>query len=268
MKLTSEQKRQVRNYNRRLNYLKSYGVQYLPENVYVRELEKTYTTTRDLNRRLNQLQRFNAAAAKDVVTVGKDGTKMLDYSRKILESNRRRTLAATRFEMAEIEKRFYRNNPTMRGKQVWDFQLGQRYNTLKSSLKQLEKPISANTRYGINQTEIYTKAYENIHKKNAVFKENFFDMLTKDTVQAGANAEDMANMSIIKNTILKELTPDQISKLYDDTKQMRYLVEYYEYFKRGYDDSWKGGRERKKLNANLKWLADNSAELVKKYKNY
>jgi len=267
MKLTEQQKRQVRNYNRRLNYLKSYGVQYLPENVYVRDIEKTYTNTRDLNRRLKQLERFNALNAKKVVSVAGGARKMSAYSFGVLESDRKRTLAQTRAEMEDIRERYYKNNPSMRGKQTWDFQLGPRYNTLKSTLKQLEKPITTNNEYGVSQVEKYTRAAINKPKKDATFKENFADMMFKDAVQAGANSEDLTNVSIIKNTIFKELTPDQISKLYNDSRQMRYFVEYYDYYQQGYQDTYKGKRERKKLNSTLKYLADNSAELVKKYKN-
>lgn len=267
MKLTDSQKRQVRNYNRRLNYLKSYGVQYLPENVYVRDIEETYTNTRDLNRRLKQLEKFNAINAKKIVSVAGGARKMSAYSFNVLESDRKKTLAATRAEMAEIEQRFYKNNPSMRGKQVWDFQLGPRYNTLKSTLKQLEKPITTNNEYGVAQTEKFTRAAINKPKKDAIFKENFADMMFKDAVQAGASAEDLTNVSILKNTIFKELSPRQISMLYNDSRQMRYFVEYYDYFKQGYQDTYRGRKERKKLNQTLKYLADNSAELVKKYKN-
>lgn len=267
MKLTDSQKRQVRNYNRRLNYLKSYGVQYLPENVYVRDIEKTYTNARDLNRRLKQLEKFNAVNAKKIVNVAGGARKMSEYSFNVLESDRKKTLAATRAEMEEIQQRFYKNNPSLKGKQVWDFQLGPRFNTLKSTLKYLEKPLTTNTEYGVAQTEKFTRAATNIAKKNEVFKENFADMLFKDAVQAGANAEDLTNVSILKNTVFKELSPRQIAMLYNDSRQLRYFVEYYDYFKQGYQDTFRGARERKKLNQTLKYLADNSAELVKKYKN-
>lgn len=267
MKLTESQKRQVRNYNRRLNYLKSYGVQYLPENVYVRDIEKTYTNTSDLNRRLKQLEKFNAVNAKKIVNVAGGARKMSEYSFNVLESDRKKTLAATRAEMEEIQQRFYKNNPSLKGKQVWDFQLGPRFNTLKSTLKYLEKPLTTNTEYGVRRTEVYTHALINKPKKDRVFKKNFKKMLFTDTYQGFKTKQNIKNAKIIEEKIINRLTPDQLSKFYNDNRRIRYFVEYYDYYKQGYQDTYKGKRERKKLKNTLSYYANNAEKIYNKYKD-
>ena len=204
----------VSNFNKRLKYQESYGAQYLPEKASMAYIRETFTSRRDLNRYLSQLERFNAKTAQ-IVTVGADNTKMTKWEKQNLISNRASSRAKARYGMAAIRKR--------QGARVHEFERGEAYLTMKNELRRLSRPLSSLSTSQIRSNEAINLKYREMAKRSKKFKRNFFDILFKDVIQAGG---DISQAGRIEQK-LSELTPEQLTALYNDSPHIKYLVEHY-----------------------------------------
>lgn len=240
IKLTQEQVKAVRNYNRRLKYLESYGVQYLPEHVRVRDLRKDFKTQRDLNRRLKQLEKFNAANAKRIVRVGKDGVKMSAYQRDIMQADRRLAINRTKREMAKIQKE--------KGTQQWDFMYGPRYNKIATSLKKLQKETKEMTKDDVSKVRAIGTAVKEKFKRDRTFVSNLVTIMFENERLIGNT--NIAQVNRITK-MFEQLDPERALNIYNNSRSAQYMVEFYDIYKQIRRDAHALGKEIKKYHNHL-----------------
>lgn len=238
---TKKAQRIVSNFNKRLGYQESYGAQYLPEKASMAYIRETFTNRRDLNRYLRQLERFNAKSAQ-VVRVGIDNTKMTKWEKQNLISNRASSRAKI---MAGMRKTINRQ-----GARVHEFERGEAYLTMKNELRRLSRPLASLSTSQIRSNEAINLKYREMAKRSKKFKRNFFDILFKDVIQAGG---DISQAGRIEQK-LSQLTPEQLTALYNDSPHIKYLVEHYHLYTAKVHDA--------SLDQNGKVLLENELDVI------
>lgn len=213
-KYTRQVQRIVSNFNKRLEYQESYGAQYLPEKTSMAYIRDVFTSRRDLNRYLRQLERFNAKSAQ-VVKVGYENKKMTKWEKETLIQNRASARAKIKKAMAQTRAR--------QGAKLRDFERGESYLTMKSELKRLGRSLSKMSARQIESNERIANKYREMAKRNRLFKKNFKEMLLKDSIQAKTNPEQTGRIM----DMIEQLTPDELIDLYNDNPNIRYIVEHY-----------------------------------------
>lgn len=254
-KYTKSVRRIVNNYNKRVKYLEDYGKQYLPERTSMAYIKDTFGTRRDLNRYLRQLENFNAKSA-EIVSVGRDFKRMTRWEKQKLISDRASVRAKAKHERAKILMRQPKN--------LRNFERGEHFNQLTSQIKKLSKPLSKLGYHEIETNERITLAYQEKAKRERVFKKNFFEMMAKDAVQAGADPEQVDRIE----AALDILSPHQLLQAYDETPAIKYMVEHYHLYTSKAHDAY--------LNENSKILLTNELDeiesmldiIIKKYANF
>lgn len=239
LKLTAEQKLIVRNYNRRVKYLENYGVQFLPEHERVRDLAKQFKTQRDLNRRLKQLQKFNAANAKKIVRVGVDKVKMSKYQRDILVADAQLSRKRTEKEQRQIEKE--------KGKQQWSFMYGPRYKTLETSMKTLKKSISKMTKAEIEKTQRISQSVKYKHQKDQTFINNLITIMFENSRLVKDNPAQVNRIA----DKMRQLTAEEAVEFYNGSRHVQYQIEFYEIYKDIRKDAYALGQEIVKYHSHL-----------------
>ena len=213
-KYTKQVQRIVSNFNKRLEYQESYGAQYLPEKTSMAYIRDVFTSRRDLNRYLRQLERFNAKSAQ-IVKVGYENKKMTRWEKETLIQNRASARAKIKKAMAQTRSR--------QGTRLREFERGESYLTMKSELKRLGRSLSKMSARQIESNERIAAKYREIAKRNRLFKKNFKEMLLKDSIQAKTNPEQTGRIM----GMIEQLTPDELLDLYNDNPNIRYIVEHY-----------------------------------------
>ena len=204
----------VRNYNRRLKNLQSYGAQYLPDTTSMQYIRDTFDNRRDLNRYLRQLERFNAKSAR-IVGVGTDNRRMTLWEKQKLISDRASARAKARFERARILAR--------QPKHLRNFERGERFGQLTAYINKLSKPLSELSYRDVEVNQRITMSYQERAKRERIFKKNFFEMMAKDAIQAGGDPEQVDRIE----KALDILTPNQLLQAYDEMPQLKYIFEHY-----------------------------------------
>lgn len=213
-KYTKQVQRVVSNFNKRVGYQESYGAQYLPEKASMSYIRDVFSSRRDLNRYLRQLERFNAKSAQ-VVKVGYENKKMTAWERQNLIGNRASARAKIRKAMAQTRAR--------QGTRLREFERGESYLTMKSELKRLSRPLSELSGKQVESNQRIATKYREIAKRNRIFKKNFKEMLLKDSIQAKSDAAQTGRIM----EMIDQLEPDELLDLYNDDPNIRYIVEHY-----------------------------------------
>lgn len=215
-----EIQRVVKNFNARLKRLEDYGVQYLPEHQRVKDLKRTFSNQRDLNRRLRQLENFNRKNATKIVRVGKDRVKMSEWSRRNFYNDRRVARRRIESEIGKIQESLSKRVASKAPVQTL------RNEYLKQRLDELEmlqRPLSGLTRSQIRTTTATTEKEMNRFKRDQTFKNNFFDMMFRDAKFTGNYDERILS---IKGK-LSQLSPNQLLMAYYAEPSLKHFVEYY-----------------------------------------
>lgn len=215
-----EMQRIVKNFNARVKRLENYGVQYLPDHQTLKDLKKTFANQRDLNRRLRQLQSFNRQNATKIVTVGKDRVKMSQWQRNNFYNDRRVAKRRIEREIGDIQNaiscRTRKNAPVQTLKREY---LNQRLD----ELEMISRPLRNLSRSEIRTSTATAEKEVNRFKRDATFKQNFFNMMFRDAKFTGNYDERV--MSIRGK--LSQLTPQQLLMAYYAEPALKHFVEYY-----------------------------------------
>lgn len=240
-KYTKQVQRVVSNFNKRVEYQESYGGQYLPEKTSMKYIRDIFNSRRDLNRYLNQLERFNARSAQ-VVSVGTENKKMTRWERQNLINDRASARAKIRYAMQRTRAR--------QGYRVHEFERGESYLTMKSELRKLSRPLSTLSRSQLETNERIATKYREHAKRTRVFKKNFLNMLLSDTVQSGTDPDQTGRIM----AKLDSLEPEQLLQAYNDDRNLKYIVEHYHLYT--------GKEHDATLDDNGKLLLENELDII------
>ena len=222
--LTSEDnaeiRRVVRNFNKRLKRLESYGMQFLPEKQSVKELKQTFANRRDLQRRLNQLKQFDKKSASKIIKVGKDRVKMTEWEYKVFQRDRRVAKRRIEKEIGEIQSAITSRSRSKAPVQTLKREyLAQRLDELEL----LTRSTRGLSRSQIRSTTATAEKEVNRFKRDQTFKNNFFDMMFRDAQFTGLRDSRVDEIK----AKLSELSPQQLLMAYYAEPQLKHFVEYY-----------------------------------------
>lgn len=216
----AEIRRVVKNFNKRLKRLESYGMQFLPEKQSVKELKATFANQRDLQRRLNQLEQFNKKTASKIIKVGKDRVKMTEWEYKNFRNDRRVAKRRIQKEIGQIQSAVASRTRSKAPVQT----LKREYlNQRLDELELLTRSTRNLSRSQVRTTSATAEKEVNRFKRDAMFKDNFFDMMFKDAKFTGLRDE---RLDEIKSK-LSQLTPQQLLMAYYAEPAIKHFVEYY-----------------------------------------
>lgn len=251
-KYTKRVQRIVSNFNKRLEYQQSYGRQYLPDKTSMAYIRDVFTSRRDLNRYLRQLERFNVRTSQ-IVKVGTDRRKMTLWEKQNLISDRASARYKAKQRMRSIIQR--------QGSRLRNFERGEEYLTLEREVKKLSRPLSKLSTSQLFANERLALKYRERAKRTRMFKARFLEMLVADSTQAGTNPEQIARIG----AELDKLEPEQLLALYNDNRNIKYIVEHYKMYRGKKHDLALDDNGKALLKTELDIIEATIAELVEKY---
>ena len=197
--------RVVSNFNRKIARLQKAGYSQLPSKVSIRTIKSQFSTRRDLNVYLRDLQRFGRRGAEDIVTIdGKDFTK---YDIDIFRRSLRR-------EKSRLEREIVQA-------QTMATQYPMQHDVYTANLKARRSALSGKWA-DIITTQVREKLIEEPYR-HAVIYDNYLEILFQDAYQIGFEDE---KIEYIKERLLK-LPPRKFIRALEDDPNIQYIFDYY-----------------------------------------
>lgn len=197
--------RVVSNFNRKIARLQKAGYSQLPSKVSIRTIKSQFSTRRDLNVYLRDLQRFGRRGAEDIVTIdGKDFTK---YDIDIFRRSLRREKYRLEREIAQA--------------QTMTTQYPMQHDVYTANLKARRSALSRKWA-DIITTQLREKLIEEPYR-HAVIYDNYLEILFQDAYQIGFEDE---KIEYIKERLLK-LPPRKFIRALEDDPNIQYIFDYY-----------------------------------------
>ena len=197
--------RVVSNFNRKIARLQKAGYSQLPSKVSIRTIKSQFSTRRDLNVYLRDLQRFGRRGAEDIVMIdGKDFTK---YDIDIFRRSLRREKSRLEREIAQA--------------QTMTTQYPMQHDVYTANLKARRSALSGKWA-DIITTQIREKLIEEPYR-HAVIYDNYLEILFQDAYQIGFEDE---KIEYIKERLLK-LPPRKFIRALEDDPNIQYIFDYY-----------------------------------------
>ena len=197
--------RVVSNFNRKIARLQKAGYSQLPSKVSIRTIKSQFSTRRDLNVYLRDLQRFGRRGAEDIVTIdGKDFTK---YDIDIFRRSLRREKSRLEREIAQA--------------QTMTTQYPMQHDVYTANLKARRSALSGKWA-DIITTQLREKLIEEPYR-HAVIYDNYLEILFQDAYQIGFEDE---KIEYIKERLLK-LPPRKFIRALEDDPNIQYIFDYY-----------------------------------------
>ena len=221
-KLNQEINRTIKNFNQKIARLEKQERELLPSKITKKDLKESVYTRSELQRKLKELQRFSKRGAEDIITT-RGGVRLTKYE---LNEIKRENARIKRNITREIN-RLKVNKPKIFGKsQSATFsQMGDTdYLNLVARRKALEKDINKLSREEFERfTKLVEKTGRNQEYMNNIFKENYFDMLTKTAYYFDY---DNDKLNMLKQKLMS-LKPNDFLKLFKEDKSIRAILDYY-----------------------------------------
>ena len=229
-KLNQEINRTIKNFNQKIARLEKEERELLPSKITKKSLKSNVYTRTELKRKLKELQRFSTRGAEEVITTS-GGVRLTKYElNEIKRENARVKRNITReINRLKIEK------PKIFGKkQISTYsEMGDHdFLNLLARRKALEKDINKLSREEFERfTKLVEKTGRNQQYMSNIFKDNYFDMLTKLAYYV---EYDASKLNYLKDKLMK-LPPDKFLKLFREDKSIRAILDYYPILTNGFN---------------------------------
>lgn len=221
-KLNQEINRTIKNFNQKIARLEKEQRDLLPSKITKKNLKSNVYTRTELKRKLKELQRFSTRGAEEVITT-RGGVRLTKYElNEIKRENARVKRNITReINRLKVEKpKIFGKKQTSTYSEMGDHD----FLNLVARRKALEKDVNKLSREEFERfTKLVAKTGKNQQYMNNIFKENYFDMLTKTTYYFDYDKEKLA---YLKDKLMK-LQPNDFLKLFREDKSVRAILDYY-----------------------------------------
>ena len=221
-KLNQEINRTIKNFNQKIARLEKEERELLPSKITKKSLKSNVYTRTELRRKLKELQRFSKRGAEEVITTS-GGVRLTKYElNEIKRENARVKRNITReINRLKVEKpKIFGKKQTSTYSEMGDHD----FLNLVARRKALEKDINKLSREEFERfTKLVEKTGRNQQYMNNIFKENYFDMLTKTAYYFDYDNEKLA---YLKDKLMK-LQPNDFLKLFKEDKSVRAILDYY-----------------------------------------
>lgn len=221
-KLNQEINRTIKNFNQKIARLEKEQRDLLPSKITKKNLKSNVYTRKELQRKLKELQRFSTRGAEEVITTS-GGVRLTKYElNEIKRENARVKRNITReINRLKVEKpKIFGKKQTSTYSEMGDHD----FLNLVARRKALEKDVNKLSREEFERfTKLVEKTGRNQQYMNNIFKENYFDMLTKTAYYFDYDNEKLA---YLKDRLMK-LQPNDFLKLFKEDKSVRAILDYY-----------------------------------------
>ena len=221
-KLNQEINRTIKNFNQKIARLEKEQRDLLPSKITKKSLKNNVYTRTELQRKLKELQRFSKRGAEEVITTS-GGVRLTRYElNEIKRENARVKRNITReINRLKIEKpKIFGKKQTSTYSEMGDHD----FLNLVARRKALEKDVNKLSREEFERfTKLVEKTGKNQQYMNNIFKENYFDMLTKTAYYFDYDNE---KLEYLKDKLMK-LQPNDFLKLFKEDKSIRAILDYY-----------------------------------------
>lgn len=221
-KLNQEINRTIKNFNQKIARLEKEQRELLPSKITKKSLKSNVYTRTELQRKLKELQRFSTRGAEEVITT-RGGVRLTKYE---LNEIKRENARVKRNITREIN-RLKTEKPKIFGKKQTSTysEMGDHdFLNLVARRKALEKDVNKLSREEFERfTKLVAKTGKNQQYMNNIFKENYFDMLTKTAYYFDYDKE---KLTYLKDKLMK-LQPNDFLKLFREDKSIRAILDYY-----------------------------------------
>ena len=221
-KLNQEINRTIKNFNQKIVRLEKEQRDLLPSKITKKNLKSNVYTRNELQRKLKELQRFSTRGAEEVITTS-GGVRLTKYElNEIKRENARVKRNITReINRLKVEKpKIFGKKQTSTYSEMGDHD----FLNLVARRKALEKDVNRLSREEFERfTKLIEKTGRNQQYMNNIFKENYFDMLTKTAYYFNYDNEKLA---YLKDRLMK-LQPNDFLKLFKEDKSVRAILDYY-----------------------------------------
>ena len=221
-KLNQEINRTIKNFNQKIARLEKKQRDLLPSKITKKNLKSNVYTRTELKRKLKELQRFSTRGVEEVITTS-GGVRLTKYElNEIKRENARVKRNITReINRLKVEKpKIFGKKQTSTYSEMGDHD----FLNLVARRKALEKDINKLSREEFERfTKLVEKTGRNQQYMNNIFKENYFDMLTKTAYYFDYDNEKLA---YLKDKLMK-LQPNDFLKLFKEDKSVRAILDYY-----------------------------------------
>lgn len=221
-KLNQEINRTIKNFNQKIARLEKEERELLPSKITKKSLKSNVYTRTELQRKLRELQRFSTRGAEEVITTS-GGVRLTKYElNEIKRENARVKRNITReINRLKVEKpKIFGKKQTSTYSEMGDHD----FLNLVARRKALEKDVNKLSREEFERfTKLVAKTGKNQQYMNNIFKENYFDMLTKTAYYFNYDNEKLA---YLKDRLMK-LQPNDFLKLFKEDKSVRAILDYY-----------------------------------------
>ena len=221
-KLNQEINRTIKNFNQKIARLEKEQKDLLPSKITKKSLKSTVYTRSELQRKLKELQRFSKRGAEDIITTS-GGVRLTKYE---LNEIKRENARVKRNITREIN-RLKTEKPKIFGKKQTSTysEMGDHdFLNLVARRKALEKDVNKLTREEFERfTKLVEKTGKNQQYMNNIFKENYFDMLSKLAYYFDYDNE---KLTYLKDKLMS-LQPNDFLKLFKEDKSIRAILDYY-----------------------------------------
>ena len=221
-KLNQEINRTIKNFNQKIARLEKEERELLPSKITNKDLKESVYTRRELQRKLKELQRFSKRGAEDIIETS-GGVRLTKYElNEIKRENARIKRNITReINRLKVEKpKIFGKSQSATFSQMGDTD----YLNLVARRKALEKDINKLSREEFERfTKLVEKTGRNQEYMNNIFKENYFDMLTKTAYYFDY---DNDKLNMLKQKLMS-LKPNDFLKLFKEDKSIRAILDYY-----------------------------------------
>lgn len=221
-KLNQEINRTIKNFNQKIARLEKEQRDLLPSKITKKSLKNNVYTRTELQRKLKELQRFSKRGAEEVITTS-GGVRLTKYElNEIKRENARVKRNITReINRLKVEKpKIFGKKQTSTYSEMGDHD----FLNLVARRKALEKDVNKLSREEFERfTKLVEKTGRNQQYMNNIFKENYFDMLTKTAYYFDYDNEKLA---YLKDKLMK-LQPNDFLKLFKEDKSIRAILDYY-----------------------------------------
>lgn len=221
-KLNREINRTIKNFNQKIARLEKEQRNLLPSKITKKQLKESVYTRNELQRKLKELKRFSQRGAEDIVQTS-GGVRLTRYElNEIKRENARVKRNVTReINRLKIEKpKVFGKKQTSTYSEMGDTD----YLNLLARRKALEKDVNRLTREEYERfKKLVAKTGKNQQYMNNIFKENYFDMLTKT---AYFFEYDNSKLELLKGKLMS-LDSNKFLKLFKEDKSVRAILDYY-----------------------------------------
>lgn len=221
-KLNYEIKKTISNFNRKVRRLQSQERQFTPSQLTKAELTKDIRNRRELERKLNELKRFNKRGSEEIVTT-KGGIKLTRYE---LENLKRKS-ARAKYNLTREINRLSTTKPTVFGRKqdVTFAEMGDtRYLNSVTRRDALRKNINTLTKEEFEKYKgLVNKTIQYQDYERSTFKDNYFKMIEDLGYFYSYNSD---KLETIKKK-LYSLDSEKFLKLFNTDKSIKAITDYY-----------------------------------------